>query len=104
MTEDKWKLLDSPMENFELIIQDKELIEEFKKRSIESQNKVRDTKPWDLLNNDAPKATEEEAQRRYKICTECPELLKVTKQCKMCGCFMKLKVKLEESRCPIGKW
>ena len=61
------------------------------------------TRPWDLLQSDN-KTTDEIAGQRYEICKACPELIKLTKQCKKCGCFMNLKVKLAEAACPIGKW
>lgn len=64
----------------------------------------RAVKPWDLVNPQMEKATEEEASRRYDICKACPELVKLTKQCKKCGCFMKLKTGLQAATCPIGKW
>jgi hypothetical protein len=57
-----------------------------------------------MLNSNKPKATDEEAADRLSICEKCPELIKATSQCKQCGCFMKLKVKLKEAVCPIGKW
>ena len=43
-------------------------------------------------------------QSRLKICGECPNFIKMTSQCKKCGCIMKLKGLLKESVCPIGKW
>lgn len=46
----------------------------------------------------------EEAQERYDICKLCDNLISLTSQCKKCGCFMKMKVKLKEAECPIGKW
>lgn len=62
------------------------------------------TRPWDLLNPQAPRTTDEIAYSRYNICLLCPELINATKQCKKCGCLMNLKVKLEGAECPIGKW
>jgi hypothetical protein len=62
-----------------------------------------ETRPWDLLQADN-KTTDEIADQRYDICKACPELIKITKQCKKCGCFMNLKVKLAAAACPIGKW
>jgi hypothetical protein len=62
-----------------------------------------DTRPWDLLQADN-KTTDDIAAERYEICKACPELIKLTKQCKKCGCFMNLKVKLALAECPIGKW
>jgi hypothetical protein len=63
-----------------------------------------DTRPWDLINTKTKWASEELAEKRYSICLECPELIKLTKQCKKCGCFMSAKTKLESAKCPIGKW
>lgn len=63
-----------------------------------------DTRPWDLINPNVPKAESSEAEQRYSICNSCPELIKLTKQCKKCGCFMAAKTKLENATCPLGKW
>jgi hypothetical protein len=60
-------------------------------------------KPWDMING-SPRSTDEEADTRLKICKSCPELIKLTMQCKKCGCFMALKTKLQVATCPIGKW
>jgi hypothetical protein len=62
-----------------------------------------DTRPWDMLKADN-KTTEEKAEFRYNICKSCPELIKLTSQCKKCGCIMSLKTKLEAATCPVGKW
>ena len=62
-----------------------------------------DTRPWDLLISDS-KVPDEIQKERYDICQACPELIKLTSQCKKCGCFMKLKTTLKEAACPIGKW
>lgn len=61
-------------------------------------------KPWDLINPNTEWASEEEANKRYEICKGCPELMKMTKTCKKCGCFMKAKTKLQLAVCPLGKW
>lgn len=63
-----------------------------------------DTRPWDLINPDTEMLSEKDASIRYSICKECPELIKLTKQCKKCGCFMNAKTKLKMASCPIGKW
>jgi hypothetical protein len=63
-----------------------------------------DTRPWELLNPNTEWASDEVAENRYSICQQCPELIKLTKQCKKCGCFMFAKTKLEKATCPIGKW
>ena len=62
------------------------------------------TRPWDVVNPNVEHVPEEEAASRYSICEQCPSLIKFTHQCKECGCFMKLKVKLEKAECPLGKW
>lgn len=63
-----------------------------------------DTRPWDLVNPHSEWADEDKAKERYSICKACPELIKLTKQCKKCGCLMHLKTKLELATCPLGKW
>lgn len=60
--------------------------------------------PLDLLNPKTKPTQEEISNARYDICLQCPELIKITKQCKKCGCFMNVKTKLESAKCPIGKW
>lgn len=60
--------------------------------------------PLDLLNPKTKHTTEDMATYRMSICQECPELIKLSTQCKKCGCFMALKTKIEAAKCPIGKW
>ena len=62
------------------------------------------TRPWDLLDKSVPKTTDAEAKKRLEICNGCAHLTKLTQQCKKCGCFMHLKVKIAPAECPIGKW
>lgn len=68
------------------------------------KERVGTTRPWDLLNPNVPRASVGVASARLEICLECPELIKVTKQCKQCGCVMPGKVKLLEAICPLNKW
>jgi hypothetical protein len=63
-----------------------------------------DVRPWDMVNPNTVMVPEEEAEKRMSICLGCPELIKLTKQCKKCGCFMVLKTKLQLATCPLGKW
>lgn len=70
----------------------------------EYKKKVGSTRPWDILNTNVERATDEEESTRYSLCQDCPEFIKLTTQCKQCGCIMKMKVKLKEAKCPIGKW
>lgn len=62
------------------------------------------TRPWDVVNPNSEKASDDLASQRIAICQVCPSLLKITTQCKECGCFMKLKTKLQNATCPLGKW
>jgi len=66
--------------------------------------KLGETRPWDIINPNIEKTTEEVASARWAICEACPRLLKATSQCMECGCFMKIKVKLAAAVCPIKKW
>ena len=63
-----------------------------------------DAKVWDLLNPNTKWADEHKTNLRYSICKSCPELIKLTKQCKKCSCLMQFKTKIEKASCPIGKW
>ena len=70
----------------------------------EYKKKLGTTRPWDMINPNVELVSEEEATARMRICEECPSLLRVTYQCKECGCFMKLKTKLKNAECPLKKW
>jgi hypothetical protein len=63
-----------------------------------------ETRPWDIVLPKTDRASEEDAESRYSICKSCPEFIKLTKQCKKCGCLMSAKTKLALATCPIGKW
>lgn len=68
---------------------------------MESENKI--------VEINVPENTEEQkinrnAVDRIKICLQCEHFLKLTKQCKKCGCFMIIKTRLPNATCPIGKW
>jgi predicted Zn-ribbon and HTH transcriptional regulator len=58
----------------------------------------------DALNPMTKNAPKDVYDARMEICLSCPELIKLTSQCKKCGCFMNLKTKIEAAKCPIGKW
>jgi hypothetical protein len=60
--------------------------------------------PWNGPNEKGYFVTKEEAQARYDICKTCPELEMPLRRCAKCGCFMKLKTKLRNVSCPLGKW
>lgn len=64
----------------------------------------RPARPWDLFNKNLGRVETEIAEQRFNICLECPQLIKLTSQCKECGCIMNLKTKLPNASCPLGKW
>lgn len=70
----------------------------------EYKKKLGDTRPWDALRKSNYVNDPKTADERYAICLACPSLMKTTKQCKECGCFMQLKVKIQNATCPLGKW
>jgi hypothetical protein len=59
---------------------------------------------FDAINPNTQKADIDISEARFEICLSCPELIKITKQCKQCGCFMNAKTKLKHASCPIRKW
>ena len=72
--------------------------EEYKKKQ------EKQARPWDLINPKTEWAEEELATERFSLCSGCPELINLTKQCKKCGCFMPGKTKIKHAACPLGKW
>jgi hypothetical protein len=60
--------------------------------------------PWDMVNPKIEKLPKKEYQKRLDICLGCDRLIKLTKQCKECGCFMNIKTQLPHASCPLGKW
>lgn len=61
-------------------------------------------KPWDLWKSDAEYVDEQTEDERIAICKSCDRLIKLTMQCKECGCFMNFKARLKKASCPIKKW
>lgn len=49
-------------------------------------------------------ADDEEQKIRYKICEECEFFNSISSRCKKCGCFMKIKTRLDSSKCAMGYW
>jgi hypothetical protein len=48
--------------------------------------------------------SQEVAKWRLQICKKCPHLIKRTKNCSKCLCFVDAKVKYADQRCKLGKW
>jgi hypothetical protein len=61
-------------------------------------------RPWDLFNKNKERVSQEIKDARMAACESCPFLIKATKQCVKCGCFMHLKTQLADAYCPVGKW
>ena len=70
----------------------------------EYKKKLGETRPWDMLNPEIVKVSQVVAEKRMSICRECDRFIKITTQCKECGCIMSAKTKLEPSKCPLNKW
>ena len=51
----------------------------------------------------ADEEVEKVAVWRYVKCVQCDNINE-DRTCKICGCFMKAKVRAPESTCPIGRW
>jgi hypothetical protein len=70
----------------------------------EWKDSLGESRPWHLLDDTKQIKDESLIQKRYSICQECPELISLTKQCKLCGCWMPGKTRLSSAECPVGKW
>lgn len=49
-------------------------------------------------------ASEKKTNERINLCFNCVDLNKEEVRCKLCGCYMKLKVRFDAAKCPAGKW
>lgn len=72
--------------------------------AIREATPARPARPWDLLNSDIGRVAEEVARRRLDICGDCDRYIRLTHQCRECGCVMNAKVVLPHATCPQGKW
>ncbi|NDD25593.1 MAG: hypothetical protein EB103_01750 [Actinobacteria bacterium] len=77
--------------------------QEWKKKNLERQQSGV-VSPVDFLNPDTQYCSDDAALERFDICLKCEFLSAVSHQCQQCGCFMKLKTRLANASCPIGKW
>lgn len=84
----------STVDNFRISGQDYNMADPFE----------RPARPWDLFNKNLGRVETDIAEERFDICLQCPKLIKLTSQCKECGCLMNQKVKLPNASCPLGKW
>lgn len=72
------------------------------KKPLPNLNKP--VRPWDMLNPNIGRVTEEVKSERLSICEGCEFFLKISRNCVKCGCFMDAKTGLPHAFCPIGKW
>lgn len=70
----------------------------------EREEKLAKVSIFDILDKSKYSNNKMEIDKRISICEGCEHFIKITKQCSKCGCFMKLKTRLTDASCPIGKW
>ena len=70
----------------------------------EREEKLAKVSIFDILDKNKYSNNKIEIDKRISICEGCEHFIKITKQCSKCGCFMKLKTRLTDASCPIGKW
>jgi hypothetical protein len=46
----------------------------------------------------------EEYTDRINLCQNCDNYIRLTHQCRECGCIMNVKARLSAASCPIKKW
>lgn len=51
---------------------------------------------------DALFVTDDVAQRRLRTCESCPKLRVLSRQCRICNCFVDVKTKLKKIPDPVG--
>jgi len=68
------------------------------------QAKAKVARPWDLLNPNIGRVSDEVKKLRMEFCTGCEFFISLTQQCTKCGCHMPWKTGLPHASCPVGKW
>ena len=57
-----------------------------------------------MITKGVIKASDEKAEMRVSLCRDCEFYVIDLHRCGKCGCFLKSKVWLDATKCPIGKW
>lgn len=70
----------------------------------ESAERDGNVTPLDLFNPYTEYINDAAAAKRLDVCKNCEFYIKLTHQCKKCGCIMNVKTKLAHATCPMGKW
>ena len=65
---------------------------------------VKPARPWDMLNPEIGRVSDKVKEERLAFCETCPFFMKITKQCRKCGCHMPWKAGLPHAVCPINNW
>jgi hypothetical protein len=68
------------------------------------QAKPKVARPWDLLNPNIGRVSDEVKKLRMDYCNGCEFFISLTQQCTKCGCHMPWKTGLPHASCPVGKW
>jgi hypothetical protein len=50
------------------------------------------------------RADNEVINNRNSICEMCEEFINYSRKCRVCGCYMDLKLAFKATKCPINKW
>lgn len=64
----------------------------------------RPARPWDLFNKNIGRVSDIVHDERMEICRNCEFFIKLSGQCKKCGCIMDAKTRLPNAECPEHKW
>ena len=72
--------------------------------NAEAGAKPKEARPWDLLNPNIGRVSDEVKKLRMDYCTGCEFFISLTQQCTKCGCHMPWKTGLPHASCPVGKW
>lgn len=75
-----------------------------KPQDAPESNNERDVVFLDMFKPSQPRAASDKVAERLEICRSCEFFNNRLQQCTKCGCFMKLKTKLDRAHCPIGHW
>jgi|694.fasta_scaffold01402_15 hypothetical protein len=77
----------------------------YNEEELEANKKaLKDVSFFDLFNPNQPRSESDLQAKRLSICQTCEFFRPIPQTCKKCGCFMKLKVTLDNARCPLHKW
>lgn len=70
----------------------------------EFKKKLGNTRPWDDIRPLVKTVSDEASAARYGICEQCPQFIGLSQQCKDDGALLRVKITLQDAKCPLGKW